>query len=148
MNFGQHRRQPPVGFFRERVVNVMTAQARFDMPDGNLAVVSCQRRSKSGGSVALHQHHVGLEPVTRIFYRVQYARGEGVQRLIWTHYIQIKVRLDLEKFQGVVEHAAMLTRMNDCGLKLFRPLPQFVNHQRQFDCFRSGAEDRDNPTLH
>ena len=123
MYFGQHRGQSPVGFFGERIVKVMTTQASLYVTDGNLAVVSRQRRSKRGSSIPLHQHHIGLEAMTRIFDCVQYARGKRVQCLIGTHYVQIKVRLDLEKFQGMVEHASMLTGVNDRSLKLFRPSP-------------------------
>jgi hypothetical protein len=42
----------------------------------------------------------------------------------------------------------MLAGMNHGGLELVRPLAQRVNYQRQFNCFRPRAEDRDNSTLH
>ncbi len=52
VNLGQHRGQPPVGFFGERVVKVMALQPSLDVTHGNLAVVSRQGRGKSCGGIA------------------------------------------------------------------------------------------------
>src|ERR1700685_273598 len=126
----------------------MAPQARFNMADSYLAIVGRQGGGKSCRGVALDQHHVGLKAMASVLHRIQHARGQRVQRLIGTHDIQIKIRLDLEKLQGMVKHRAMLTSVNYRCLKFMRALAQGVNHQRQFDCFRPRAEDRDDPTLH
>jgi hypothetical protein len=42
----------------------------------------------------------------------------------------------------------MLTGMDNGRLKFLRSLAQGVNHERQLDGFRPGAENRDDPTLH
>jgi hypothetical protein len=39
MNGRHHRNQPPIDLFRKRIVNIAAAQASFDVPDRNLAVV-------------------------------------------------------------------------------------------------------------
>ena len=126
----------------------MASEAGLNMTYGNLAVVSRQSGGKGSRGIALHQHHVGFETLTRILHRIEDPPGQRIERLIWPHDRQIEVGLNLEKLQGMVEHRTMLAGMNDSRLKFFRPLAQFVNHQSQFDRFRPGAEDCNNPALH
>jgi hypothetical protein len=97
----------------------MTAQSGLDVTNRNPAIVSSKGRSKSGGGVALYQHHMGLKAVARIFDRVQDASGKRVERLVRAHNIQVEVGLDLEVLENVVKHRPMLASVYHRGLKLF-----------------------------
>ena len=59
MQGGDLARQPPVGLFGERRVEVAGPQAGLDMDHGDLFVECCERSGESRGRVALHHDSVG-----------------------------------------------------------------------------------------
>src|ERR1041385_6555633 len=66
VNIGYCPNQLPVGFFRERIVEIVAAQPRFDVSDGNLAIVGSESGGKSRGRIALDQNDVWLEAVAGV----------------------------------------------------------------------------------
>ena len=123
----------------KRVVDVVAAKSRLDVPYGNLAVVGSESRAESRGGVALDQDDVGLEAKAGVFHRIDHAAGEHAQGLVRTHDVQVEVRLDLEVLEHLIEHRAMLTRVHHGRFEFSRSAAQIVDHEGELDGLRPRA---------
>ena len=102
---------------RKRLPEIPAAQPGFDVRHRQAAIERTQRATKSSGGVALHHHQV-----RRFFHqhrveRRHNARRRFSQRLSRPHHVQIIVRSDRERLQGLIQQAAVLRRHNDAGLE-------------------------------
>src|SRR5882762_7771801 len=61
VNLRDDRNDPAVRFLRERVIDVVTAKSRLDVPYWNLAVIGGESRAESRSGIALDQDYVGLK---------------------------------------------------------------------------------------
>jgi hypothetical protein len=109
------------------------------VPYWNLAVVGGESRAESRGGIALDQDDVGLEALARVFHRIDHATGEHAQCLIHTHDVQVKVCLDFEVLERLIEHRAMLTRVYNSRFEFIRSMSQLVDHEGELDGLRSRA---------
>jgi hypothetical protein len=65
--------------------------------------------------------------------------------LVRSHDVQVKIWLDLEVLERLIQHCAMLTRVHNGRLEFSRSAPQLVNHERELDGLWSRAQDCDDP---
>ena len=88
---GELGEQSAIGFLGEGVQQVVGAQARLHMANGNLLVEGGQAGRKGGGGVPLHQHQlrgVGLEIIAKALQR---GAGHMREGLAWSHQVQILI---------------------------------------------------------
>jgi hypothetical protein len=69
------------------------------------------------------------------------------QGLAGEHEVEIVIRLDVEDFEDLVEHSAVLCGSAHNGAKFRRPGPEVENERREFDGFRARSENQQN-SLH
>ena len=140
MNVGQYAYQPPVGLFRIGGLQVKAAQARFYVADGDMVIKSCQSCSKGGGSVTMDQNNVRLHLAEHLFQSQHGLAGDGRQRLLFFHDIQIKLRVNIKNRQHLVQHLPVLGGNAHQSFDLFSAFQLF--HQRaHLVGLRTGAED-------
>lgn len=122
-------------------VDVVRAQARLDMPHGDLQVEARECRGEAGRGVAVDQDHVGpLVLEDRLELEQDIARHVE-QRLARLHDGQVVVGSHIEDAQHLVEHLAMLARHGHNGLELILARLQLVDERAHLDCLRAGPED-------
>jgi hypothetical protein len=143
VNARESRNQAAIGFFGKRIVNVVAAQARFDVTDGNFAIVGSERGAEGRGRVSLNKDHVRAKSVAGIFDRVDDAAGQQAERLIRAHHVQIEIRDDIEMLQHLIEHRAVLAGVNNGGLEFVRMAAQLVNDEGELNCLWPRSKDGD-----
>ena len=122
-------------------VDVVRAQARLDVPHGDLQVEARERSGEAGRGVAVDQDDVGLLVLEDGFELEQHIARHVEQRLARLHDRQIVVRSHTEDAQHLVEHLAVLARHGHDGLELLLARLQLVDERAHLDCLRAGAED-------
>lgn len=122
-------------------VDVVRAQARLDVPHGDLQVEARERSGEAGRGVAVDQDDVGLLVLEDGFELEQHIARHVEQRLARLHDRQIVVGSHTEDVQHLVEHLAVLARHGHDGLELLLARLQFVDERAHLDCLRAGAED-------
>ena len=119
----------------------MRAQARLDMPNGDLQVEARERRGEAGRGVPVDQDHVGPLTLEDGLELQQDVARHVEQRLARLHDRQIVVGSNVEDAQHLVEHLAVLARHGHDGLKLILARLQLVDERAHLDCLRAGTED-------
>lgn len=122
-------------------VDVVRAQARLDVPHGDLQVEARERSGEAGRGVAVDQDDVGLLVLEDGFELEQHIARHVEQRLARLHDRQIVVGSHTEDAQHLVEHLAVLARHGHDGLELLLARLQLVDERAHLDCLRAGAED-------
>ena len=111
------------------------------MGDGQTAIERAQRATKSGCGVALHDHQVGRLLFEHRIERSHNARGGLSQSLPGTHHVQVVVRRDGERLQGLIEQTPVLRRHDDAGFEFVGDFQEPARHRRQLDRLRARAQD-------
>ena len=132
-----------VEFLGIRTVDVVGAQTRFDVTDGDLQIEAGKRSYKGRARISVDQNNIGLDLFKDSFDTAEDVRRDVKQRLLVLHNIQIVVRHDAEGRQDLVEHLTMLCRDADDRLQTFSFF-QLVDQRAHFDCFRTCAENQHN----
>lgn len=122
-------------------VDVVRAQARLDVPHGDLQVEARERSGEAGRGVAVDQDDVGPLVLEDGLELEQYVARYVEQRLARLHDRQIVVGSHTEDAQHLVEHLAVLARHGHDGLELLLARLQLVDERAHLDCLRAGAED-------
>jgi len=138
---GEPRREQPVHFLRERLVDIESSQPRLDVPHGDALVERRQGAAERGGRVALHQDHIRLLGVQNRFHAREDARRRLKQRLAGEHDVEIIIGVDVEGGQHLVQHLAMLAGDAHPGVELLRMPLHVKDDGRKIDGFRPCAED-------
>ncbi|MNE36713.1 hypothetical protein D3C80_1305340 [compost metagenome] len=136
---GQRAGQAAVAFFRPWRIQVASAQAGFHVGNRNLLVVGGQAGGQGCCGVAVHQHHVGLELGQHRLQALQNRRGHIGQVLAGLHDVQVVVGRDLEQFQNLVKHLAVLASYADARLETV-VLGKVEGQRGHFDGFWAGAK--------
>ncbi len=142
MEIGDHARQLTVHLFGIRGQLVPGPKSGFHMAHFDLLKERRVAGQESRQRIAVHQHDVRLRFAQYRLQPLKHADRNLVQRLPIFHHVQIVIRLDLEHFQYLVEHLAMLSRHADDRFDPVRVLLQFENQRSHLDRFRAHAEDR------
>ena len=122
-------------------VDVVRAQARLDVPHGDLQVEACERRGEAGRGVAVDQDHVGPLALEDRLELEQHVTRDVEERLARLHDSQVVVGSHTEDAQHLVEHLAVLARHGHDGLELISTRLQLVDERAHLDCLRACAED-------
>ena len=131
----------PVHLLRPGAVDVVGAEARFDMAHGDLLVERGERSRRAGGRVAMDQDHIWLHLRKHIAHPREHPRRHIIQVLPLLHDIQVEVRLHLEDPQHLVQHLPMLPRHAHDRLKLLRILLELLHQRAHLDGLRPGPEN-------
>ncbi|MNG93490.1 hypothetical protein D3C79_524590 [compost metagenome] len=105
---GDRASQATVAFFGPRRIQVVGAQAGFDVGNRDLLVVGREAGRQGRRRIAVDQDHIRLELCQDRLEPLQDCRGDIGQVLTWLHDVQVIVRRDLEQLQHLVEHLAVL----------------------------------------
>lgn len=130
-----------VELLRPGAVDVVRAQARLDMPHGDLQVEARERRGEAGRGVPVDQDDVGSLVLENRSELEQHVARHVEQRLARLHDRQVVVGSNTEDAQHLVEHLAVLTRHGHDGLELLLARLQLVDERAHLDCLRARAED-------
>lgn len=130
-----------VELLRPGAVDVVRAQARLDMPHGDLQVEARERRREASRGVAVDKDHVGPLVLEDRLELDQDVAGDIEQRLARFHDRKVVVGSHVEDAQDLVEHLAVLAGHGHDGLKLIRARLQLVDERAHLDCLRASAED-------
>lgn len=122
-------------------VDVVRAQAGFDVSHGNLQVKACECGGEAGRGVAVNQDHVGSLVLEDRLELEQHVTRHVEQRLARLHDRQVVVGSHVEDAQHLVEHLAVLAGHGHDGLKLIRTRLELFDERAHLDCLRAGAED-------
>jgi len=136
---GQVCRQYPVHLFRPGRQLVAGPEPGLDMAHGDPMIEGGQRRRKDRCRVALHQDQVGLFLREVPVQSENRGHGEACQGLVRAHEVQVRIGLDVEGLQDLVEHLPVLGGDADPRLEPAGPL-QFADDRGQLDRFRPCAE--------
>ena len=130
-----------VELLRPGAEDVVRAQARLNVPHGDLQVEASERRGEAGRGVAVDQDHVGPLVLEDRLELEQHVARHVEQRLARLHDRQVVVWDHAEDAQHLVEHLAVLTGHSHDGLELIPARLQLVGERAHLDSLRSGAED-------
>lgn len=130
-----------VELLRPGAVDVVRAQARLDVPHGDLQVEARERRGEAGRGVAVDQDDVGLLVLEDRLELEQHVARHVEQRLARLHDRQVVVGSHTEDAQDLVEHLTVLTGHGHDGLELILARLQLVDEWAHLDSLRAGAED-------
>ena len=109
------------------------------MSDGYL-VVKCRKcAGKSGGRVAVHQDHVGVQLFDRCIHAEQALAGDRGESLPGRHDVQIAIRLERKNLHHAVKHLAMLRRHTAQALDLLAR-GKLLDQRCHFDRLRPRTE--------
>ena len=78
------------------------------MPYRYLLIKGRERRAKGGRRIAVNKYDIGPDLLEYIFYPGKHLYRHVRYRLPLRHYIEIIVRLYIEKVQNLIEHLAVL----------------------------------------
>ncbi|MNH27409.1 hypothetical protein D3C79_875190 [compost metagenome] len=131
--------QATVALFRPRRIQVVGAQASFDVGDRNLLVVGRQAGRQGRCGVAVDQYHIRLELGQYGLEPLQNGRGHVCQVLAWLHDVQVVIGRDLEQLQYLVKHLAVLASNADTGLETV-VLGKVEGQRCHFDGLWAGAK--------
>lgn len=134
-----------VHFFRPGAVDVVGAQPCFDVAHGDLPIECGEGGGGAGGSVAMHEHYVGARFVEHVAHAREHAGGDVVEVLPLSHDVEVVVGTDVEYFEHLVEHFAMLPGDANDGLESVGGILECFDERRHFDCFGTGAEHEHYP---
>ena len=98
----------PVHFLGPWGIDVVGAQTCFDMADGNLPVEGGEGRGSGCCGVAVDKDDVGARLGKHIAHAGQHTGCDVVKVLPLSHDIEVVVGTDVENFQNLVEHLAVL----------------------------------------
>jgi hypothetical protein len=90
-------RDQSIHLLGKRVVQIMRAQARLDMPERDTPIKSRQGRRHHGRGIPLSQHGVWRNIRERFVQRGNQSGRQLRQRLVVAHDVQIQVRTDAEQ---------------------------------------------------
>ncbi len=117
VQLGQRPGQLAVGLLRPGRIEVAGAQARLHMPHGDLLIVGGQGGGDRGRGIAVDQHDVRLLLGQHLFHALQ-DRGSHIgEVLAGLHDAQVMVGNQLEQFQHLVEHLAVLAGHAHLGVE-------------------------------
>jgi hypothetical protein len=112
------------------------------MSNGDLPVERRQRSTESCCCVPLDEYHVGLPGRQYRLERRQDSRSGLKQSLARQHDIQVDIWLYIESLQDLIQQTAVLRRDTDPDVELRSVLSEMKDNRTEFDCFRSGAENK------
>lgn len=130
-----------VELLRPGAVDVVRAQARLDMPHGDLQVEARERRGEASRGVPVDQDDVGSLVLENRSELEQHVARHVEQRLARLHDRQVVVGCHVEDAQDLVQHLAVLAGHSHDGLELIHPRLELVDKRAHLDCLRTGAED-------
>ena len=139
MLVGNDRGEPPVRFFRPRLVNIKTAQPGLDMVDRDFAIVGRKGRRHRSQRVAMNDDARRGFLVQRSAKPGQRTRHETIERLTVLHQVEIDVRHDARHCKHLVEQGPVLRRHSDARLDALQRA-QGVNDRKHLDRFRPRAK--------
>ena len=144
MQIGDAGDEPAVHLLRPRRIDVAGAQAGFDMRHRDLVIKGGERAGEGRRRVALHDDPLGAPAVEHPGDPRQHRPGQVGEILVRSHDVEVPIRLQLEQFEKLRQHLAMLSGDADLAFEL-GPRRQFADHRRELDRFGSGAEDEQDP---
>lgn len=121
--------------------DVVRAQTRLNVADGNLQVEARERRGEAGRGVAVDQDHVGSLVLEDGLELEQHVARHVEQRLARLHDREVVIGRHAEDVQHLVEHLAVLAGHGHDGLELILARLQLVDERAHLDCLRACAED-------
>ncbi len=110
VHVGDTSHNPPVHLFRPWMIDIATAQARFDMGDRDFAIIGGKARHHGGQGVAMHDDAVRLFCIECLAQIDDQLGRKAIQRLVRRHHVQVDVRLDTGNLENLVEQTPMLRR--------------------------------------
>ena len=136
VHIGNDVHNPPVGFLGQALI--LAAVARLHMENGDVQPLGADD-GQTGVGITQHQHRVGLNAHHQLV-----GLGDDVAHgfpQVGTHGVQVHLRIG--KLQVVEEHAVqvivvVLPRVGQNHVKI---APGFVDHRRQPDDLRPGADN-------
>ena len=131
--------QPPVGFLREGIEEVVGAQPGLHMAHRDLGVEGRQGRGKGRGGVPLHDHQVGGEVRELLAQPLQGRAGHVGEGLLGGHQGQVPVGLEGKQLHHLVDHLPVLAREHQAGVEALGRL-EGLDHRGQLDRLRAGAK--------
>ncbi len=131
-----------VHFFGPGAVDVVGAQTGFDVADGDLLVKGGEGRGGAGRGVAMDQDDVGLGLFEDVPHAGEDTRGDVVEVLALLHDIEVKIGLDVEDPQDLVEHLTMLPGDADDSLEAVRILLELLDQGADLNRLRPGPENK------
>ncbi len=124
------------------MMDIAAAQARLDVGDGDLAVVSGDRRGHRCGGVALDDDPVGPLLVHHLAERDEQRGRERIERLVGLHQVEVVIGHDPRDLEHLVEHRAVLRAHANPALEA-GVRGQSMDQREQLDRFRPGTENRE-----
>lgn len=109
--------QPAVGFLGEGVKQVVSAQAGFHVPHGDLLVERRQSGSEGGGGVALDEHQIRPVLSEVLLQPHQGGAGHVGERLAGRHQGQVAISGEAEELHHLRHHFPMLAGEHHPGAK-------------------------------
>ena len=88
----------------------MGAQPRLHMAERDFAVEAGQGGRHDRGGVSLGEHQVGSMPLQAGVQSLHQSGGQGVEGLVRLHEVEVRIRLDVEQAQSLVQHLPVLGR--------------------------------------
>ena len=140
MQRGKVAHKRAVHFLRKGRVSVIGAQAGLDVADGHLVIKRSQRTGESRGRVAVDEHQIGPGGLEHLVHTEQRARGNGRERLLLLHDVQVVITLEVENVHHGIEHFAVLPGQAADALEILAG-SQLQNERRHLDCLRPRAKD-------
>ena len=131
--------QAAVGLLREGVEQVVGAQARLDVADGDLLVEGGQGAGEGGGGVPLHQDEIGAMGLELFPQPLQGRTGDVGEGLLRGHQGQVMVGGEAEQAHHLGDHLAVLPGEHHAGAELARPLER-QDDRSQLDGLRARAQ--------
>ena len=108
MHLGQASGQLPVLFLGKRVITPTRPQPGLDVAERNSIVIAGQRSAEHRGRISLGEDQIGLPHLEGIRESAHGSRGQGRQRLVGSHQVEVVVSRQVEVCQCLVEQGSML----------------------------------------
>ena len=136
VHIGNDVHDPPVGFLRQALI--LAAVARLHVKNGDVQPLGADD-GQAGIGIAQHQHRVGLN-VRHQLVGLGNDVAHGFPQ-VGSHGVQVHLRIG--KLQVVEKHAVqVIVVVLPCvGQNHIKIAPGFVDHRRQPDDLRPGADD-------
>ena len=122
--------------------HVVRAQPCFHVSYGYLHVEGSQRSGHRGRGVAVNQYHVGTEVLQHVAQAQQHTRSDVVQVLIGRHDVQVVLGHDVEHFEHLIQHLAVLGSDANTGFKSLTVALQGFHQRCHLDGFGAGTENK------
>src|SRR5690606_14184473 len=147
MERGERADDLTIALLGPRMVDVAAPQPSFDMRDRDLAIVGRESARHGGRRVALDDDPVGPLIDHHAPQPGQQGCGEGVERLVGPHQVEVVIGLDAGDLQHLIEHPAMLRTDAHPAFEATIGLDR-VDERKELYRFRPRAEYGENTPGH